>query len=240
MLRFIRKLRNNAVMESNGNAYFKYAIGEIILVVVGILIALQINNWNEYRKDRDFEHYILKEMVNNLRTDRSLIDGILVQRRLTQKALENMNRYIHNETIPIDTLERDLLELITFERYFPIKTAYEVSKSNQMQITNEELRSTLATFYETDIMILQSALKDLERAFLSDFKPFARDFLLSFSYKKKLDFKSYPDPQLTEAVRQILLTYTGNHSSTVHYIESFRERSIKVEEEVLEELKRFE
>ena len=239
MLRFIRQLRNHAVMESNGNAYIKYAIGEIILVVVGILIALQINNWNEYRKARDFEHYILKEMVNNLRTDRSIIDGILSQRQLTQKALDNMNRYINDESIPKDTLERDLLELITFERYFPIKSAYEVAKTNQMQITNEALRSTLATFYETDIMILQSALKDLEQDFLNDFKPFAREFLISFSYKSKLDFKSYPNPELTEAVRQILLTYTGNHSSTVHYIEFFIERSLKVEEAVLEELKKF-
>jgi hypothetical protein len=54
MIKFFRKIRQNLLMENktgkpilSAGRYFKYAIGEIILVVIGILIALQINNWNE-------------------------------------------------------------------------------------------------------------------------------------------------------------------------------------------------
>ena len=50
MVKFFRKIRQNLLMENKTGKYFKYAIGEIILVVIGILIALQINNWNEKRK----------------------------------------------------------------------------------------------------------------------------------------------------------------------------------------------
>ena len=50
MIKFFRKIRQNLIMENKKGKYFKYAIGEIILVVVGILIALSINNWNEKRK----------------------------------------------------------------------------------------------------------------------------------------------------------------------------------------------
>ena len=51
-------------MEQNKTGkYFKYAIGEILLVVIGILIALQINNWNEQRKTRQSE----QEILNNLK-----------------------------------------------------------------------------------------------------------------------------------------------------------------------------
>ena len=47
MIKFFRKIRKNLLNEGKATKYFKYAIGEIILVVIGILIALRINNWNE-------------------------------------------------------------------------------------------------------------------------------------------------------------------------------------------------
>ena len=47
MIKFFRNIRQNLVMENKNGMYFKYAVGEIVLVVIGILIALQINNWNE-------------------------------------------------------------------------------------------------------------------------------------------------------------------------------------------------
>ena len=52
MIKFFRKIRFNLLSENNTSKYFKYAFGEIILVVIGILIALQINNWNENRKNK--------------------------------------------------------------------------------------------------------------------------------------------------------------------------------------------
>src|SRR5210317_532577 len=52
MIKFFRNIRQNLLNEGKTTNYLKYAIGEIVLVVIGILIALQINNWNETRKDR--------------------------------------------------------------------------------------------------------------------------------------------------------------------------------------------
>mgnify|MGYP000731225644 CR=1 FL=1 len=51
MIKFFRKIRYNLMSENRTGRYLKYAIGEIILVVIGILIALQINNWNEHKKE---------------------------------------------------------------------------------------------------------------------------------------------------------------------------------------------
>jgi hypothetical protein len=50
MIKFFRKIRQNLLIENKTSKYFKYAIGEIILVVIGILVALQINNWNEHHQ----------------------------------------------------------------------------------------------------------------------------------------------------------------------------------------------
>ncbi|MCF7560922.1 DUF6090 family protein [Sabulilitoribacter multivorans] len=65
MIKFFRNIRKNILNEGKTTKYTKYAIGEIVLVVIGILIALQINNWNERRKERAVEVNFLK----NLRAD---------------------------------------------------------------------------------------------------------------------------------------------------------------------------
>ncbi|TYA59241.1 hypothetical protein FVF61_01520, partial [Formosa maritima] len=66
MIKFFRKIRQNLLMENKTGKYFKYAIGEIILVVIGILIALQINNWNNNRIEHKIETNILSEILVNL------------------------------------------------------------------------------------------------------------------------------------------------------------------------------
>jgi hypothetical protein len=65
MIKFFRKIRQNLLMENKTGKYFKYAIGEIVLVVIGILIALQINNWNQDR----IEHKETKVLLSNLSLD---------------------------------------------------------------------------------------------------------------------------------------------------------------------------
>ena len=66
MIKFFRKIRQNLLSEGKTGKYFKYALGEIILVVIGILIALQINNWNEQQKENLFERKILNEILSLL------------------------------------------------------------------------------------------------------------------------------------------------------------------------------
>jgi len=65
MIKFFRKIRYDLMEKNKTGKYFKYAIGEIILVVVGILIALSINNWNERRKSVQKGHEILVDVKEN-------------------------------------------------------------------------------------------------------------------------------------------------------------------------------
>ncbi len=65
MIKFFRNIRKNLLSEGKTSKYFKYAIGEIILVMIGILLALQVNNWNNRRLETTKEQTILK----NLRSD---------------------------------------------------------------------------------------------------------------------------------------------------------------------------
>mgnify|MGYP000577589061 CR=1 FL=1 len=74
MIKFFRQIRQNLIMENKTGKYLKYAIGEIVLVVIGILIALEVNNWNENRKDSIEEKAIL-ENLSKSREILSLVNG---------------------------------------------------------------------------------------------------------------------------------------------------------------------
>ena len=72
MIKFFRKIRQNLLSEGKTGKYLKYAIGEIVLVVIGILIALSINNWNENKKDRKEEYQTLKSLQSEFIESREL------------------------------------------------------------------------------------------------------------------------------------------------------------------------
>ena len=72
MIKFFRHIRRSLIQENKMGKYFKYAIGEILLVVIGILIALQINNWTEqntiHKTQEKHLRAIKNEIINNLKS----------------------------------------------------------------------------------------------------------------------------------------------------------------------------
>ena len=80
MIPFFRKIRKKMADENKPMKYMRYAIGEVVLVVIGILIALSINNWNEGRKERDKEVKYLKTLKQDLETDLVNLDTMIVDR----------------------------------------------------------------------------------------------------------------------------------------------------------------
>jgi hypothetical protein len=73
MIKFFRKIRQNLLLENKTGKYFKYAIGEIILVVIGILIALSINNWNDNKKNAESELNYYHRILDDFEMDKQLI-----------------------------------------------------------------------------------------------------------------------------------------------------------------------
>ena len=92
MIKFFRKIRQNLLMENKTGKYLKYAVGEIILVVIGILIALQINNWNQQRiLEKQSQQVLLdlREEINENKTELERATEFLKQR--VDKRLEFLN-----------------------------------------------------------------------------------------------------------------------------------------------------
>ena len=69
MIKFFRKIRQNLLTKNKNSEYLKYAVGEIILVVIGILIALSINNWNEERNNFQKQELLTKNIIEDLKLD---------------------------------------------------------------------------------------------------------------------------------------------------------------------------
>ena len=96
MIKFFRHIRQNLIMENKTSKYLKYAIGEIVLVVIGILIALQINNWNENRKMQLQEIKLLSDLQLELK---KTFDDFQVGMEFIKVTIEDINRieyYIKN------------------------------------------------------------------------------------------------------------------------------------------------
>ena len=99
MIKFFRHIRQALIMENKTSKYFKYAIGEIVLVVIGILIALQINNWNEQRKNQRTE----KELLFALHTD------FLETKRRLQSTIQLQNTVVSYSKTLIELYETNKL-----------------------------------------------------------------------------------------------------------------------------------
>jgi len=149
MIKFFRKIRQNLLKEGKTTRYFKYALGEIILVVIGIIIALQINNWNNNRISRSQEITYLKSIKENLQSDLGNISFniqkrqekikaaqyIVKQMENTQKqALDNLIA-INNNTFSVINVDNFKANNITFTEL--------VSSGNVNIISNPTLKNTL-------------------------------------------------------------------------------------------------
>jgi len=96
-------------MENKTEKYLKYAIGEIVLVVIGILIALSINNWNEERKDRDKLLKIYSLIYNDIEDDIKELQGNVTFYNEKKSVFEKV---VHDSITP-DLLDQGLSSLIS-------------------------------------------------------------------------------------------------------------------------------
>jgi hypothetical protein len=140
--------------------YFKYAIGEIILVVIGILLALQINNWNEERKENLKEQAILKRLVKEFKSNRKqLLEKIESRNDINQNCNRLLTFYSEPENARLDSILSYLGSMVptTFD---PIQN--DLVKSGSIEIVRSEELKQLLINWSTDVI----QLKEIEQMYL--------------------------------------------------------------------------
>ncbi|RED44225.1 DUF6090 family protein [Seonamhaeicola aphaedonensis] len=183
MIKFFRKIRQKLLSENKFRKYLIYAFGEIILVVIGILIALQINNWNEIQKNKAFEKEILQQIQSNLIKDKKTLNRIAFN---FEKAVMSSNKLLEGNwnSSQNDSLKFWLADIIQFDRFQPLTNAYEVAKSKGLDlVSNKELRFLLGTYYDDEAQHAVKSISDLELTFNKDWNPIMLQEVTDFKYK---------------------------------------------------------
>lgn len=156
MLRFFRQIRKKLLEHrsegSTGNktrTYLLYAIGEILLVVIGILIALQINNWNEERKNRAYELTMLEEVHKELVKDSEAIERWIPYLKSVQHSFRELAVMKNDPGQNLDSLDFHLQRVRGYGMTLTInKSTFEAIKSGGLdRISNQEIRNNLSTLY---------------------------------------------------------------------------------------------
>ncbi len=157
MIRLFRKIRQNLLSEKNYSLYFLYATGEIILVVVGILIAFQIDNWNEQRKFKSQEIKTLTEVKSSLEIDlKDIIFNISWQSKAKNSCETILNSF--NQNLPYnDSLAVHFGQMMGYSIFLPNIGSYEYIKTKGIDmISNDSLRIKLTHYYEQDIKLIHA------------------------------------------------------------------------------------
>jgi len=162
MIKFFRKIRYDLMEKNKTGKYFKYAIGEILLVVIGILIALQINNWNEQRKEADFELQILNSFKESLGTDLTDIDyNINIHKRGLRAADSILNLFKSSTTIQEDSLARLFSRVMLPTRFVHSTSAFESLKSKGVNIiSNNDLQKKIVDVYDSQYSFFLQSEQD--------------------------------------------------------------------------------
>ena len=200
MLQFFRKIRQNLLAEGQTGKYLKYAIGEIILVVIGILIALQINNWNTRKQEAKLGISYLKEIRGNLVTDTLTISEALAFNIKKMESIDSTFIELASPESPSNRMEAigKRYGILGSHKFFvPNSLGFSnlMSSGNIELISNDTIRQLLSAYYNFDYEAgTQKRAVDLTRDFVDYVGPklATKEMFLRFR-SLELDIPSYND-----------------------------------------------
>ena len=220
MIKFFRKVRQKLLSENKFSKYLIYAIGEIVLVVIGILIALQLNTSKENREKTDLGYKYLMEMKKEVQSDIFIIDNRI---RMLDKSIKNQEAALNTKSIanlPLDSV------LMIMNR--PNIGGFEISeltfnKMKNLGLTelsnNDSLNSKINTYYNSDLAFFKKAIN------------FTFEKYDEYSYyltyvEESIDYshKDYEFPSLFNQTKQALDSI--NRMNRIKYITSLKGRNL--------------
>ena len=248
MLFLLRKIRKKLMEKNRFTTYLLYAVGEIILVVIGILIALQINNWNAQRLNQKKEQGYLLEIKSNLETDLLQIDKVLTFNK--DKADKIMECFVEFQNIGTSTttsneiLGRRLGVIGSFETLNPNRLGFEnlQSAENIELISNSDLRKQILDYYSSDLESgTQNRMVDVSRAFIDYIAPktTTKELMQRF-YKLNLDLPSdaegmlHKDQQAISSLNLILIVMDSQNDLVTEKREQIQQLIEQIDQELID------
>ena len=207
MLKFFQKIRYNHMSENKTGKYFKYAIGEIILVVIGILIALQINNWNEERKSQKAKTQYCEQLLEELELDTKAINTQIEKLDRAIKAYNAYDVIYESPNVPLDTIYSNMKKLpsIYDQTTFNTKTIDVLKSTGDIKLLSNEIQTLLVTletlqglYYKYNDANYGIYLSSINETYLMNVLSIERKLVNQDPLAKALDFKNKLPEQLAK------------------------------------------
>lgn len=189
MIKFFRKIRQKLLVDNRFNKYLIYAIGEIVLVVIGILIALQINDWNQNNKDQKLEQQYYCRLLEDVHQDLSNYNDYVVLLNDRINASNTLIQRLQDDAMPLDSIAPLVLKSIKYSiRDIKATTdAFEDIKSsgNLNIIKDLSIKNKLANYYKT--LANTSNVIVISGTSITDKRFFESDDLISSGWIKLIE-----------------------------------------------------
>lgn len=163
MIKFFRRIRQNLLSENRFSKYLFYAIGEIILVMIGILLALQVNNWNQRRQLAGAEQLLLKELLSDLEFSKTEIEGAIEGNNYLLNQYKSISLTIEKDFPYNDSLSNAFSSLAFWSSPYLPKSSFESIKNKDLKIiSNPEIRQKLVKFHEYTYVLIAEDYNKME------------------------------------------------------------------------------
>ena len=151
MINFFRNIRGQLLAQNKLVRYLIYALGEIILIILGILIALQINNWNEKRKEAILEKQILQEIRDNLMLDTTYFASRIIRQTAIAHKIDLLIHHLEAGLAYHDSLDNYFSLPVLLEDLQIARSGYETLKSLGLEkLKSEKIKNAMSGYYDRD------------------------------------------------------------------------------------------
>jgi len=180
MFPFFRRLRKQLANDNKPIQYLRYAIGEIVLVVIGILIALSINNWNQNQQNKKLEQATLKALLSEFQDNRTSISDYLENIKKMRKFADTLKTLIGPELTSLSVY--DVHRLIgevseTTKCIVSVDVLGDVQSSGRLNLlSNEGVRKAISK-WSSQLKELQGEEFDWAQEFANQFIPFTHKWM---------------------------------------------------------------
>jgi hypothetical protein len=214
MIKFFRKIRQSHLSEGKTGKYLKYAVGEIILVVIGILIALSINNWNQERIKTKQTVDLLNNMISDLKAD---ITGLNRDIKRYEKSISNGKIILNTENF--DSISADSLYFLLPTKvvtYRVTTQAFEKIKNLGISkiLDSNNLFNAISSYYTSNLFYLENVIKWEYDSSIKSFEFWTLNNQFESAVFAGIEFIPYSDE---EAVRKnALIKFVSSIESRNH------------------------
>ena len=186
MIKFFRKIRQNLLSEGKTGKYLKYAIGEILLVVIGILIALQINNLNEERKLKNAEQVLLQQLKQEFESNLSQLNQKMKMRDIMISSAQKLLSMIDDDSKMVTDSLGHYLSLTRMNPTFdPIRN--DLTQGDKLSLLSDTELKELLTQWGSN----EEQLEEAERRWLYSLNTYFRPLVYEHNLVRELFESNY-------------------------------------------------